>query len=115
MSANRPLLAVTVVLGYVACERPEVPSSEAEPGRPASVESLAEADAIDSAAAVQLLTEVLRAGEPTRPTVTFKVAKFLADSAGYQITLFRDPLGPGGGGQARVTRSGVVRDLVRFQ
>ena len=113
MFADKALLAM-VVAACIACERREV-SSDEHPDHAAANDTLASLGPVDSAAAVQLLIDALQARDPTRPPTKFQVAAFTADTSGYHITLFRDPVLPGGGGQARVTRSGAIRDLILFQ
>jgi hypothetical protein len=71
---------------------------------------------MDSAAAVRLLRDAILVHAPDQRSSDFRVAAFSVDSSGFQITLLPTNTNlVGGGGEARVTRSGAVRDLVLFQ
>jgi hypothetical protein len=66
---------------------------------------------VDSARAGQLALDAMRRGS----TGGLRVVEVKRDGAGYLVTIFSDPLAPGGGGRVRVTVAGRVTVLERFQ
>ena len=86
-------------------------------GRLPSAQQADVAAALDSTAAVSLLRCAILAVVPDEDTATLDVAAFVADSAGFDITLVpaKSLNVAGGGGRARITRSGLVRNLELFQ
>ena len=72
---------------------------------------------LDSVAAVSLLRCAILVFEPDEDIATLHVEAFVADSTGFHITLVPDKRlnVAGGGGRARITLTGVVRDLELFQ
>ena len=66
---------------------------------------------VDSARAAQLALDTMRKESPTG----VRVVEVKRDAAGYLVTLFPDPLVPGGGGRVQVTLTGRVSIVERFQ
>jgi len=90
-----------------ACQSP---SSDTTEGRP-EAELGAQQAQVDGARAGQIALGEMRKESP----LGFKVQKIERDSAGYLVTIFPEPLVPGGGGLVRVRLNGTAAIVMRYQ
>src|SRR4030095_2283237 len=69
----------------------------------------------DSLQAVTLAVAGFQAHQTAEERLHLVVQTFERDSAGILITLFPEPLVPGGGGRVRITKDGSAKVLERFE
>lgn len=101
-SMTSVLLVITgSPIGVCACGGPRTQTSAPAPA--------------DSLEAVTLAVATFQADVPPGERHTLVVHAFDRDSAGVVITLFPDPLVPGGGGRVRITKDHRAAVLERFE